>query len=652
MAKINVLDSSVFNKIAAGEVVERPASVVKEIVENSIDAGATQIQINIENGGINKIHIVDNGSGIEKQYIRTAFLPHATSKIKEAEDLFNISTLGFRGEALASICSVSNVSIISKTKDAEVATNLIISGGEIQNEKEVGAPDGTSLCIENLFFNVPARLKFLKKPKQEEQEITNLVSRIILANPTIKIKYSADGKEIYNSRGGGLEDAIFAIYGKEAVLNILPVNSKFTDMEISGFIGKPSYSKANRTYQTIIINGRTIENSLISLAVANAYGETLMKRQYPFFVLNIKMDNKAVDVNVHPSKKEVRFENSNKIFGAVFSATISALNATKDVKEVFEETSTSSATNTQQEQTFGIVQKVVSNPQNEQNLLKTQEILQNRNNFGNILQKNITFQSQASDVFVANSFEKKLEEFKDTTKFLPIVDDEETQSNIANQQEIDIVQTKKEQALPQAEQTTSEAFSLTQNAKQIGTLFDTYILVEKDSELLLIDQHAGHEKILFDKFMQNIQNKTLEIQGLLIPEFVKVNSIEKNYVEDHLEEIKELGFDITEFGENCYKISAVPLELSNINISTFWNEILSDLKDFSKKNINSFVKEKIASRACKNAVKAGDKLTEKEISLLLENLSNEKIALHCPHGRPIVIKISKTEIEKWFKRIV
>jgi len=673
MSKINILDSKVFNKIAAGEVVERPASVVKEIMENSIDAGATSIQIIIENGGIGKIQIIDNGSGIERDDIKKAFLPHATSKIKDVEDLFNIGTLGFRGEALASICSVSKLTMMTKTNGSESGSIIEIDGGDFGEVKDIGVPNGTNIIVENLFYNVPARLKFLKKPKQEEQEITSLISKMILANPGLNIKYVADKHEIYNHRSGTLADAIYSVYGKEASMNMLEVVSNFSGLKITGFTSKPSYSKPNRTYQTLILNGRIIENSIISLSVANAYGETLMKRQYPFFVLNLDVDPKDVDVNVHPNKKEVRFENSNKIFGAVFTAISDALLRHRDVKNI--------------ESFGGDFAETVENVPNNKNAKcsinneKNAKKQQNFNNFNNIFHKNSVHMATANDVFYSRSISDDAESLEqksnaeeqlnydngevaiEKTIHTSDVNGEDSitkiriienvpQTNFEEVHDGEYLNNNDGKLKSEESFVQDNLFANENEFKLIGTVFDTYIIVQKDNEVYFIDQHAGHEKLLYDKLMQESKNRETQIQQLLLPEIVKVNPIERNYIEDNIENLKELGFDISLFGDDCYKISAVPLLLSDIDIKDFWVELLSELKDFSKKHITDFIKDRLASCACKHAVKAGNVLSEKEIRILLSNLSNDKVALHCPHGRPIVVRIGKAEIEKWFKRIV
>ena len=328
MAKvINVLDSSVYNHIAAGEVVERPASVIKELVENSIDAGATRIDIEIENGGINKIKVSDNGIGIDKQFVKTAFLPHATSKISKIDDLDNILTLGFRGEALASIAAVSKVLMVTKPENQDIASAIEIEGGAVLKEYETGRTTGTTTTISDLFFNVPARKKFLKKDKSEEQEVTALVSRFILANPTIYFSYKADGKTIFSSPGTNLEDAIFSVYGKEAVTETLKVDFSKGDYKVFGFVGRPSFSKPNRTYQTLVINGRYVINSTISAAISNAFGEMLMKRKYPFYVLHMTLPADQIDVNVHPNKLDVRFANNSLVYSLFFEGVGRALSS-------------------------------------------------------------------------------------------------------------------------------------------------------------------------------------------------------------------------------------------------------------------------------------------------------------------------------------
>ncbi len=660
MAKINVLDSSVYNYIAAGEVVERPASVVKELVENSIDAGSTIIEIDVENGGISKIRVSDNGHGIEKEFIKTAFLPHATSKISKVSDLDSILTLGFRGEALASIAAVSKVTMTSKTKDQDFANTIYIEAGKVIKEHEVGAKDGTTTVISDLFYCVPARQKFLKKPKTEEQEITNLVSRFILAHPEISFTYRADGKTVFASSGKTLDDALFSIYGKEAVKETLTVNLTKDNLKVSGFIGRPSFSKPNRTYQTLIINGRYVINQTVATAVTNAFGDMLMKRKYPFYVLHLTMPSDSVDVNVHPNKLDVRFENQGRIYSLFFeavsralsqmdyiaSAEDKALNNLKEEaeKEIYlnkfsnindsEDINISPATFVQTQKTAPKIDKagVNLNPFSFQteNLSKEekQEVTSNILSTVDETTKQDTFK----DGFGLGS--KLLERLakglnQEDTKYQSSYFDDTYQKTELKQ----------------------ETFEIKQTVKKVGKIFNTYLIIEVDEDIFFIDQHAAHERVLYEKFKKQYDEKNVVIQPLLFPYVLSLNPIESNMLNSSLEDIKALGFDIDEFGNNTFKISAVPAIVSEINFDIFFNEFLSESKNIAKKG-SDLIKENLMQKACKSAIKGGNDLTDNEIDQLYNQMSKEKIALFCPHGRPIAIRINKNEVEKWFKRIV
>ena len=653
MAKINVLDSSVYNLIAAGEVVERPASVVKELVENSIDAGATHIKIEIVDGGITEIRITDNGCGIEKEYLVNAFLPHATSKIATADDLDNIFTLGFRGEALASIASVSNIRLTSKVATEELGNSIVLSAGNIVSQNSVGANDGTTIVVSNLFFNVPARAKFLKKPKSEEQEITNMVERFILANPSLNITYIADGKQILYSNGGTLKDAIYAVYGKQALNEILEVSAQKEGIKVSGYIGRPSYSKANRTYQTIVINGRYVQNSTIATAVTNAYGEMLMKRKYPFFVLSFEIDPTTVDVNVHPNKMEVRFENSGRIFSCVYEAASRALSEMDYVLEV--DTQTGEVIKTQGSMQIAELSETPKDKENkEQHFVasffapttsgkqvdKAGVDLSHLKHFNEpekqqseavkqqeILQSKIDFSSQnsvAADGFGMGS--KLLEKLK-------------TSNSSYNPYKSE------QQALDTTEITTSAV-------KVIGKLFNTYIMVEFDGAMYLIDQHAAHERVLYEKFKREVDENKLIVQPLMFPYILNVNAIEYNLIEEIIENIKALGFDIEDFGDKTYKVSSIPMLLYGMNLADFFAGFLTDLQAGSQLKQSDLIKDKLMQHSCKSAIKGGNDLSKQEIENLFTLMNEEKIPLFCPHGRPIAVRVTKTEIEKWFKRIV
>ena len=652
MSKINILDKEVYNKIAAGEVVEKPASVVKELIENSIDAGATNISIEILDGGISKIKVIDNGCGIEKDDFPKVFLAHATSKVKSVEDLSNIGTLGFRGEALSSIASVSKVTMASKT-EGDIGYQIKVTGGELGEIEPIGATNGTYMQVEDLFFNIPARKKFLRKPKLEENDITNLISRLIMANPNISFKYTADNKIIFQSFGNGLYDAIYAIYGKSIVDNIFEFEFAKGDFEFSGYLCKPTFSKPNRTYQTLIINGRYVINQTISTAIYKAYENFIMKGTFPFFVIKLKIPLDKVDVNVHPNKLDVKFEDNNQIFGIVYSNILDILyniNNTKSIvaeENILEENIDKSKLNN--------LSEIGSEYKNDfgEKLVKT-------NSFSKNLDENVDYE------ITSNSLDIKEVDLSDNIEYE--INKNQTYSNTSNlkfdfQLSSPKISSEFEKSIPieiEPEENDNNIKEIIQDKinfddydfKFIGTLFDTYILIEKNNNLLLIDQHAGHERILFDKFSKELENKQVALQSLLIPIILETNYVESNFIEENLNVLKTLGFEISIFGENSFKVETVPLLLNNINVEEFFDNILKDIDNkliFSK---NDTIRDYIAKSACKSAVKGKDKLSNNEIEYLLNQINKDGQVLLCPHGRPIVVSISEKEIEKWFKRIV
>lgn len=633
MAKINILDKSIFNRIAAGEVVDKPASVVKELVENSIDAGATKINIEIKDGGIKKIVVSDNGCGIEPDDMVKAFLPHATSKICSTNDLDKIGTLGFRGEALSSIASVSKVQLISKVKDFDMGSEITLEGGEVTSQSEKGCSDGTYISISDLFYCVPARAKFLRKPKTEESDITNIVSRLILANPNIQIKYMADEKLVYYSSGNGIEEAIYAIYGNNVLDNLVKVEFDSYDklMHFSGYICKPTFSKPNRTYQTLIINGRYVINQQISTAIYKAYENFLMKGNFPFFVLYVTLPLDKVDVNVHPNKQDVKFERAGEIFSLVANAISEVLYNLNHIKTIEEESDIIEEEKPQNLQEITNVHETISTKDN----IEIKERIFDQEKFNEVKDSINKFMSQSSNT--SNSFNsdngfsynmamnayKKMQQ----QSFL----DEEDDDTDDNSNNINLE---------------------LNNFRTIGTLFNTYILIEQNKDLLLIDQHAGHERLLYDKFKKEFENNTLLCQPLLVPYVLNVNYQEWAFINDNINILTSLGFDIEGFGNNSFKVNSVPMLLKDINISEFFNNILHDINNNLSIKKTDLMEEYLAKSACRSAVKANDILSNDEIDILLNKLSTPNQVLLCPHGRPIILKISQTEIEKWFKRLV
>lgn len=655
--RINVLEPRIFNKIAAGEVVERPASIVKELVENCIDAKSTKITIEVENGGIDKIRVSDNGCGIDFEDLEKAFLPHATSKIQSEDDLVGIKTLGFRGEALASIGAVSEVTLTSKTRDSETGGTIEISGGAMTTPSLCGSDNGTDIVVKNLFFNVPARAKFLKKPKTEEGEVTNLVERFILANPCVSIKYIVDGKIKYLSNGTGMIDSIYEIYGKDAVNNTIYLENDYGFLKIYGYIGKPSFTKPNKTYQTIILNNRYIQNQTIASAVHNAYGDILMKKQFPFYVLYVDLDYTAVDVNVHPNKMEVRFENGGAIYSKVFESVNRAINSIDFTKTLYGDSTEDLSVDLPSQES----EIVIDSPQTDVKPVSESLAFARTNiSMPSDEYKPITseIKGKSSDhkdaerrtIFSAMAINIRDNEFKDGIRIGSKLLNRMQEAYESNKDITDNEYIKsEEQSIAQQKFIEDEAVQF----NIVGVIFKTYILVEYGQKLLLIDQHAGHERLLFDKFMKEVSSsgETLT-QSLFIPYILDLNQVEFNFLSDKIGELAKLGFEIEPFGESSYKVSAVPYMLSEMNLKTFFDDVLHDLKSMKIQTYDTTLRDKLASLACKSAVKAGDELSRGEIEYLIQEFAKQNTKLLCPHGRPIVVEISKNEIEKWFKRIV
>lgn len=645
MPNINILDKSIFNRIAAGEVVEKPASVVKELVENSIDAGAKFITIEIVGGGIKKIRVTDDGCGMDKDNLPKAFLPHATSKISCLDDLDKIGTLGFRGEALSSIASVAKITALSKTKNSESGTKIHIEGGEVLEISETGCVDGTSITVEDLFYNVPARAKFLRKPKTEESEITNLISRLILANPKIAIKYVVDGKTVYHSTATNLKDAIYTIYGANAIENLIPVEYTYQNIiSVEGFIGLPSFTKPNRTYQTIIINGRFVNNKTISTAIYNAYEPYIMKSSFPFFVVSVKLPLDKVDVNVHPNKLDVKFENNNLIFGAFYNPISEILlNLSTKVRKFETAEPTEKLQKENEEVNFSNLKTLSDSDgkQFEPNALNNSNTV----TFANIDEDS---SNELKDISMLNSNNEDLHNSINSFLNNDSFNFEAQNNTIAN----DLVSiAEKENVFSQSNIFNDVKVDLN-TVKIIGICFNTYIIVENGSSIYFIDQHAGHERLLYDKFKASFEKNDLAVQNLLVPYVLNTNYLESDFINNNIEIFKSLGFDIEPFGINSFKVSSVPVLLKDISLYKFFNDVLQDLNKNLNLTKSDILKDYLERSACRSAVKANDILSKNEIEILLNMLNSSNQILLCPHGRPIIIEITSKEIEKWFKRIV
>ena len=614
MSKINLLSSKIYNRIAAGEVVERPSSVVKELVENSLDAFASQISIDIVDGGVTSIVIADNGTGIEKSELKKALLPHATSKISKIEDLECISSLGFRGEALASIASVAKITIVSKPTCQELGASIYAEGSVINEPVDCGASSGTEITVQNLFFNTPVRQKFLKTERAEENEISSLVARFILGNPNVAFKYTANGKTIYQSFGDGFESAFVCVYGANTIKECFYIDTERHGVKLSGYISKHHFSKGNRSYQTTFVNGRSVVNQTISSAIANAYSTYLMKRQYPFYVLSINVPPEIVDVNVHPNKMDVRFANNQIIYGSIYSIISKVLDGASEALEIV----SGSNENKEKHNDLCIDYASHSDIKPTKSLIKFDKII-----FNDKVLDDKKSTDAVEDIFAENkAYLKRLDKENQTPKQI-------------------IVEEKIEQ----------QVIKIDRELNYVGQVLNTYLIFDDGLDIYFVDQHAAHERILFDKLNEMLSKNKIVSQPLILPYVLSVNSIEYNFLCDKTPVLQALGFELVEFGRNAFKISAIPTFLCDINLQNFFNDLLCNIYELKSIIANDLLMEKLAQKACKAAVKSGDKLSELEIKTLTEVLKSN-LGLKCPHGRPVAVKITRTEIDKWFKRIV
>lgn len=701
MSKINILPAQVYNRIAAGEVVDRPYSVVKELVENAIDAGATEIEIYVENGGKQLIRVADNGSGILREDLQAAFLPHATSKISKADDLERILTLGFRGEAVASIAAVSKMTITSKVR-GENCYRLASDGGKLGEIEEAAGSDGTDVKVEMLFFNTPVRLGFLKSDKAEETDITNFVSRFILNRPNISFRYYVNGRKILQSFGGGEEEAAVGIYGASILKDCYKLDAEKHGIRIRGYIGNQNFSKPNKTYQSVFLNGRYIVNSTIAAAMSNAYASYLMKRQYPFYILYIDVPTEIVDVNVHPNKADVRFADNQIVYGCIYSVVSNVLDGNSKALEYVVPDKTLPAT----QEAFSTVPDRAQAPQvnaapplfsekrpeknmplksdkasgftsftyedakreiekaapqfsfQKQNSAKEKielpfalddenEVFLNKNPNkneaqGNATEKDKEKESDLRDAFADLHFEKNVLEVN-ASETIP------ASAERQNERQDFFAENKKllEEMENKAKQNKIDVASCT----YAGKLFNTYLLYERGQEVYIIDQHAAHERLIFNRLKEQMQRREILRQPMLLPFILNLNAFESAFIRENLENIRAIGFDIDEFGDNAFKVSAVPLDLQEIDLKAFFNEILGDVSGYRSVKLEDILKDKLATAACKAAIKGGMDLTREEVDRLFALMDGD-MGLKCPHGRPVVVKMTRTEIEKMFKRIV
>ncbi len=610
MAVIHVLKPQIANQIAAGEVVERPASVVKELVENALDAGASAITVRIENGGMRSITVIDNGCGIAREDCRNAFLRHATSKITTADDLTHVMTLGFRGEALASIASVSRVTMTTRPKDAEVGTKLLIDNGTVVSEEDAPCVFGTSFVVEELFASVPARLKFLKSARTEAGYIGDYLGKMILARPEVSFRYEADGKTVYETYGDGdLFNAVFCVYGKTVADKLVPVSYDNGYMKITGFLGLPEISRNNRTFQTLFVNGRSIRSASVSAAVAQAYDTRLMIGRFPFFVLNLYLAPQEVDVNVHPTKAEVRFADDNRVFTTVSAAAKNALfDSAQHVEHGLDHV-------TPKQPATDNIAPVPAMPETNRPRIDFHTI-------GQSDKPSYSYRESNYNMFRATGTVGSTKSYRIETEPKP------------------------------AEQTkTAEEPLFTDTPIRIvGCVFLTYWIVTREEQMFLIDQHAAHERKLYEDLVSHRIEQTS--QELLVAREVTLTPSEMEIWDAHQSEWIELGFGLTRSGALTLSMTAVPVLNGQMLNESYLHEVLALYEQAGRNPRETVLKEKLMQTACKHAIKGGEPVSEDEIRMLIGEFLSGRLPLTCPHGRPVVVRITKTELEKMFRRIV
>lgn len=646
MGKINVLQPDVFNMISAGEVVEKPASVVKELVENSIDAGATRVDVDVTEGGIRKITVSDNGAGIGREDLRTAFMPHATSKLKEIIDLDTIATLGFRGEALASIASVSETIMISRAKDAETAFAIRLSAGKVVEERPDSRAEGTAVSVENLFFNTPARLKFLKRPSTELGYIRDAVEKIVLANPDLHITLRADGETLLSHEGGGLQDALAAVYPSLDMRRMLAVcRTSSAGVKVTGYVSDAGYAAPTRGRQTVIVNGRVVTNDTVAAAVDKVYADYLMKRNYPVYALDIIVPFDEVDVNVHPAKAEVRFRNKNAVFGAVFKAVDEAvkeaLGSERHGFSPLDEAARQDEAPVYEQQRFDTAAVYADDEKPPQNAMEKHAA---RAFDLSAFAKLSPYDGAGKVSRAGRAADSAVPFYKE--KYAPAADSDAEGFTGSDIDERGFTET-----FDKDFANSSDIKFRRFDGSVVGQIFDTYIIAERDNVVYVIDQHAAHERILYDKLIAGLTNEYS--QSLLIPHKLKLHGEEEEYFDKIMPALNEMGFDI-EKKLGSYFVYAVPEALVRMDFKKFLGILFEHMLDDGDIQIRQLVKETVCRDACRAAIKGGDALTRRQIEYVLSNLidADGNLPEKCPHGRPAVVAFTKRDLEKLFKRIV
>lgn len=682
MQHIQVLDQITIDKIAAGEVIERPASIVKELVENAIDAGASNVTVEIEDGGISLIRITDNGSGIMREDIRNAFLRHSTSKIRNVDDLLHISSLGFRGEALSSIAAVTKVELITKTKEDLLGTRYVIEGGREVSMEDVGASDGTVFAVRQLFYNVPARRKFLKTAMTEAGHVQDLLIRLALSHPEVAFRFLNNSQEKLRTSGSGkLKEVIYSIYGRDVAANLLEFDYGKGPIRLTGYLGKPLITRGNRNFETFFVNGRYVKSAMISKAVEDAYKDFMMQHKFPFVVLHFQVDGETVDVNVHPTKMELRFQNQQEVYLTVFEGIhrkllepeliphvdvpepVAVLEKQKalegvrknmpseDLRLVRRDSSTTDER--------GVVQKSKSSdePHDEEYFIRKMRervtSYHNRNSSAEVADQKEIFRADSQKERICNTVResgtyqaKPIEMSREPS--VPDAEKPETGQKTAD----DYAQFQQSRQMDLFEEKLLKR-EVRAEYRLIGQVFETYWLVQFQDNLYIIDQHAAHERVLYERTLKEMGNREFTSQYLSPPIILTLSMQEEELLKTHMDQFRRIGFEIEPFGGEEYAVRAVPANLFSIAKKELLIEMLDELADGLNTTMTpELIDEKVASMSCKAAVKGNNRLSAKEVDILIAELLELDNPYHCPHGRPTIIAMSKKELEKKFKRIV
>ena len=664
MPQIQVLDQITIDKIAAGEVIERPASIVKELVENSIDAKAASVTVEIQDGGISLIRVTDNGSGIEREDIRNAFLRHSTSKIRKVEDLAHIASLGFRGEALSSISAVTRTELITKTKEDTFGTRYVIEGGVEQSLEDAGAPDGTTFLVRQLFYNVPARRKFLKTPMTEAGHVQDLLMRLALSHPEVAFTFINNGQTKMRTSGNGkLKDVIYSIYGREAAANLIELDYSMDGLVMKGYLGKPVITRGNRNFENYFVNGRYVKNAMLSKAIEDAYKDFLMQHKFPFVVIHFQVDGEKIDVNVHPTKMEMRFQRQQDVYNILYEGVHRTLLEPELIPQV-EAPAPKVISQPKSESPFLLKPKTApqpmekkpeekEEPHDEAYFMKKmkERVLSyhQRNSSAEVAKKEQIFRPQAQAERIKDALARAKEVEKQPQK------QAEEQPELIRETPVYETKPVTEEKAEQLNLFEEHLLKREKKAeyKLIGQVFETYWLVEFENSLYIIDQHAAHERVLYERTLKEMKNREFTAQYLSPPIILSLSMQEAQVLNENMDRFTRIGFEIEPFGGEEYAVRAIPDNLFGIAKKELLLEMLDDLADgISTSMTPELIDEKVASMSCKAAVKGNNRLSAQEADALIGELLLLENPYHCPHGRPTIIAMTQRELEKKFKRIV